>query len=168
MRADLLARFRDESYPPAQLRFECTAEVRYRGQASRLRVSVGEGAAAVEQLCREFEKEHLRLYGQRPETGSSIEVVAVRMVGRAPPPEVDLPRAVDRAQAPRSHRRAFFGAAWGTREVSVVSRQALTDPIKGPLLIDEYDATIVVPPDFRVWLDEAGNVVMEANDAAPN
>ena len=39
MRADMLARFRAEGFPEEkQLVFECSAEVRYRGQASRLRV----------------------------------------------------------------------------------------------------------------------------------
>jgi N-methylhydantoinase A len=91
------------------------------------------------------------------------------MVGRAPPPpEVGLPRVAQAAKAVRTQRQAFFGAPWGKRQVPVVTRQALSQRTDGPLLIDEYDATIVVPPDFRAWLDEAGNVVMEANDAAQN
>ena len=31
----------------------------------------------------------------------------------------------------------------------------------GPLIIEEYDATCVVPPGWRAELDAGGNIVME-------
>jgi hypothetical protein len=31
--------------------------------------------------------------------------------------------------------------------------------------VDEFDATIVVPPDTRVWRDDIGSVVMETGVA---
>ena len=33
--------------------------------------------------------------------------------------------------------------------------------LPGPLIIEEYDATCVVPPNWRAELDEDGNIVME-------
>jgi N-methylhydantoinase A len=164
MRADLAARFRAESYAEEQLRFEASAEARYRGQASRLRIALEDGRDMVDRLCDRFEKEHLQLYGHRPATRADIEVVAVRVVGRAPPPNVALPRAAESTGvrlATGSSRRAVFDTTCGSCDVPVVARQSLTEARRGPLLIDEYDATIVVPPDFRAVLDEHGNVVME-------
>jgi N-methylhydantoinase A len=43
-----------------------------------------------------------------------------------------------------------------------VPRQSVDrEATPGPLIIDEFDATIVVPPDARVWRDPAGSIVME-------
>jgi len=162
MHDDLVARFRQEAYSPDQLRFEPSAEVRYRGQASRLRVPVSDGPDMIKLLCQGFEDEHLHLYGHRPETGSAIEVIAIRMVGRAPAPEAALPRSREQARTEgAASRRAVFESPWGSSEVPVVTRQAITRLTAGPLLIDEYDATIVVPPDFRAAVDDAGNVMLE-------
>lgn len=46
-------------------------------------------------------------------------------------------------------------------ETPLVSRRDLVNATPGPLLIDEYDATIVVPPDFTARLDERDNIVLE-------
>lgn len=106
MRSEMLARFRTEGYSEEQLQFDCALEVRYRGQASRIRVPyvelpdtagqassgthghAGSGThstvAAIRRLTQVFEEEHERLYGHRAESANAIEVVAVRLVGKAP------------------------------------------------------------------------------------
>ena len=45
-----------------------------------------------------------------------------------------------------------------------MGRSDLKDPRNGPLLIDEYDSTIVVPPDARASLDPQGNLNLEFAD----
>ena len=57
-------------------------------------------------------------------------------------------------------RRAYFGLAHGTLDVPVISRAALLDspPREGPLIVEEYDATCVVPPGCAVTLDSLGNI----------
>jgi N-methylhydantoinase A len=34
-------------------------------------------------------------------------------------------------------------------------------PVAGPLVIEEYDSTVVVPPAFQARCDELGNVWVE-------
>ena len=52
-------------------------------------------------------------------------------------------------------------------DVPILPRQAIERaPRPGPLIVDEFDATIVVPPDTRVWRDDIGSIVMETG-AAP-
>ena len=58
-------------------------------------------------------------------------------------------------------RMAYFGSRWGAIDTPVVARTSLREITRGPLLIDEYDSTVVVPPATRVWLDDLQNVVME-------
>ena len=38
----------------------------------------------------------------------------------------------------------------------------------GPLLVDEYDSTIVVPPDWSAETDDAGNIVMSSMETTTN
>jgi N-methylhydantoinase A/oxoprolinase/acetone carboxylase beta subunit len=94
MRGDMLARFRAEACAEAELRFECSVDVRYRGHASRLRMTVEEAADPIARLQETFEQEH-RLFGHRAEAGMAVEVVAVRLVGRAPAPPAERMRAAE-------------------------------------------------------------------------
>ena len=55
------------------------------------------------------------------------------------------------AQAAQTTRVADFGARHGTLEAPVRTRASLGDePVAGPMLIDEYDTTVVVPPGWTV------------------
>ena len=59
-------------------------------------------------------------------------------------------------------RPVSFGRGEAFIETQVVSRQALdSTPRPGPLIIDEFDATIVVPPNVTVARDAVGSIVME-------
>ena len=57
-------------------------------------------------------------------------------------------------------RQAYFGRKGEAIGVPVISRGELTEPMEGPLLIDEYDSTTVVPPGTKVEVDEQGNIDM--------
>ena len=46
-------------------------------------------------------------------------------------------------------------------ETPVLARENLTWATQGPLLIDEFDSTIVVPPFARAHVDEVGALVLE-------
>ena len=68
-----------------------------------------------------------------------------------------------RRNAPRAdaRRAVYFGPEHGQVDAAVLSRQSLgRAPRAGPLLIQEYDTTIVVPPGCDASLDDHGNVVI--------
>jgi len=56
-------------------------------------------------------------------------------------------------------RSAWFSDA-GWVETQVTDRAGLTAPTAGPLIIQEYDATCLVPRGTRAWVDGFGNIVM--------
>jgi N-methylhydantoinase B len=62
-------------------------------------------------------------------------------------------------QGERGSRVADFGS--GPVEVPVVSRAALAEPAQGPLLVDEYDTTVVVPPGWAARLHPTGALVLD-------
>jgi N-methylhydantoinase A len=58
-------------------------------------------------------------------------------------------------------RAAYFGAGHGVIPTPVVGRDDLdARPRPGPLLIDEYDATTLVPPGCTARLDAHRNIAI--------
>ena len=162
---EMLAKMSEKLASASQVdkpRFTASLDIRYLGQASQLRVELQSKVLderVLENARSAFELEHQRLYGHRCESGSPLEVVAVRLVGKiSETRHVGCPKP-DSASA--ETRIATFAAPWGSIETPVVSRASLSSPTRGPLLIDEYDATIVIPPDMQAHTDSLGNVVME-------
>ena len=171
MNVELLAQFEAEGVAEDEIETICTADVRFKGQASEINIGLDQasfGGDTVSRLCESFESEHERLYGHRSDPDNPVEVVALRLVGRARQQarEETLKPAELRARG-ESARRAYF--AGESMEVPVLTRAALGEGRgeKGPLLIDEYDSTIVVPPGVRVHLDDRENVILATSVGLP-
>jgi N-methylhydantoinase A len=66
------------------------------------------------------------------------------------------------AQAPLAGTRtAYFGKEWGLMPAPVMERRELTaEPRQGPLIVEEYEGTTVVPPQATAYLDAHGNIVI--------
>src|SRR5262249_62401563 len=44
----------------------------------------------------------------------------------------------------------------------ILARQQIgPTPLPGPLIVEEYDSTTIVPPEAKIWRDEFGNLRME-------
>ena len=86
LRREMLQRFEAEGYGADQVEMLFSADMRFQGQTSRIRVPLeaeNVTSKAVKELCAAFEDEHERLYGHRSDPDNPIDVVAVRLVGRA-------------------------------------------------------------------------------------
>jgi len=116
--------------------------------------------AALRSIEERFEQEFERTYGHRGDS-KAFELVTVRLVMRVPRVvEHGTDWAPERAAAD-SLRAVYFGPEHGQLDAPVLSRQSLgRAPRMGPLLIQEYDTTIVVPPNCDATLDDYGNVVI--------
>ena len=165
----MLRRFASEGYPSRQVAFDHSVDMRFRGQASEIRIPVPDTAvtdATVHGLREAFNTAHLQLYGHTSDPDNPVEVVAVRLIGRtADAGGSGRNQSARRSGRKTSGRSAYFGKARGTVETPVIDRTELTEPGDGPLLIDEYDSTIVVPPDMRAYCDVNDDVVMDVISA---
>lgn len=63
-----------------------------------------------------------------------------------------------RSDACRPH---YFGPEIGWLETPILGRSELANPRTGPLIIEEYDATCIVPPGATVQIDGGGNIIIE-------
>ena len=174
-----------------EIRFSRQADVRFAGQAYELTVPFGEAseegvdgsrgkdkgngegpnpgnagldARAVEDLCARFEAEHLARYGHAFSGEFPVEIVNLRLVGtRRPAGIVDpAPFEPSSRMGPDERRRVYFGPSAGHVETPVIGRGRLgAAPRSGPMIIEEYEGTCVVPPDCTACLDKLGNVIID-------
>ena len=60
---------------------------------------------------------------------------------------------------PVGERLAYFGSEWGLIETPVIDRDALVGrTVSGPMIVEEYDATCIIPPNCHATLDSWGNI----------
>ena len=66
----------------------------------------------------------------------------------------------------KTERNAFFGKDFGVLNTSVINRWDLTqNPKHGPFIVEEYENTIVIPPNSNAQLDKFGNILININKA---
>jgi N-methylhydantoinase A len=159
---------RAEGFHDATARVHRYAALQYHGQSYELRIVAPEGAvnrAMLDQLEEGFGKEHEKTYGHRAGKDEAVELTSLQVVGHGLRDELPTNRqpARERAESPGTRsRRAYFGTAHGWLETPITHRSKLTaNPRVGPLIVDEYDATCVIPPGATAHVDAGGNIVVD-------
>ncbi|HEY3849202.1 MAG TPA: hydantoinase/oxoprolinase family protein [Acetobacteraceae bacterium] len=150
-----------DGFPPAQRSFRRSASARYVGQSSEIDVplpDVVDAATLLARLPSMFAAEHERNYGFRAPDEEQVELIGLSVIARGTPERPRLPSHIPPAAAdvPASRRAWFADAGW--IDTPVVDRAGLSAPRSGPLIIQEYDATCLVPRGTTVALDAFGNV----------
>ena len=148
--------------------FEVSADMRYWGQSFELPITAPadlDPPALVETLVKRFEAEHESTYGQRAEN-ERVVIAALRLIGRVPSGANGIGAGSPSGAAePEGSRDAWFGPDIGWMASPVVGRGAVPpDGREGPLLIEEYDSVIVVPPGCSARSDPSGSVVLTVED----
>jgi N-methylhydantoinase A len=162
--ADLTA----QGFPPDAVATRVLADVRYVGQLSELTVPFPSdgGTDLVKRLRAAFDEEHRRTFGHwSPD--DPIEVVSVRAiasVASALDGHIGAPRPA--APPTSGERLAYFGERFGWLATPVLGRgQVGASWRTGPLIVEEYDATTVVPPGARVRAEPHGLIEIEVGAA---
>ena len=57
-------------------------------------------------------------------------------------------------------REAYFGRELGWIDTPVIARSDLLKSFEGPGIVEEYDATCLIPPAAKAILDQFGNIVI--------
>ncbi len=164
----MLTLFATEGFAAAEVKLSYSADLRFKGQTSDIRVPLSDEPITdqtLQKLQQDFATEHQRLYGHRSDPDNPVEMVALRLVGRSGTTGGQPLSPAELVNPAPSSRPAYFGSEWQTIDTPICRRRDLATPTDGPLLIDEYDTTIVVPPDMRAWVDAESNLCMEPQDA---
>ena len=122
-------------------------------------------AAALAALEEAFGQEHERTYGHRAGPEEPVEIVNIQVIGQGVPLRPRVPHrfrpTVSQEAVTLPHRQAYFGPQVGWLDTPVVQRADLAVARSGPCIVEEYDATCVVPPEATALLDDYGNIVLE-------
>jgi len=135
------------------------ADVRYRRQAYELTVPVADGPltrASLDALAEAFHAKHEQTYGHANRS-EAVQLVNLRLTALGRRPELALTQQHDPASARVRQRDVWFPTT-GFTATPVHWRNGLAGgtTLSGPAIIESLDATIVVPPGWRAWVDGLG------------
>ena len=154
-----------DGYSVGDIAWDRSADLRYVGQAYELTVGVSAGALTksdMATLAKAFHAEHLRTHGHEA-PAELIEIVNVRLTaeGRRSRTTPVKPARADNG-APVAPREVFFGPRHGLHTTPILRRGDLDrTETAGPVIIEEYDSTTVVPPGSTARRDEHDNIVID-------
>jgi N-methylhydantoinase A len=159
----------DEGYRTSDITWRRAADLRYVGQAYELSVAAPSHALDshdVDALVDGFHREHERTYGHKAEE-EAVEIVNLRMTALGRPSQsVPVEAQLQPSEADGGRRSVFFGPDRGVLPTPIVARSDISSAARGgPLIIEEYDATVVVPPGCEVSLDRWGNIVIDVGES---
>ena len=151
-----------------KITFKRFADLRFQGQAYELNIPFQNSFLNEEELKRlasSFEEKHLTRYGHAFSGEFPIELVNLRLMGIKSTLMPELTHAAKESKCEVCSRKVYFGPNIGLVKSRVVSRDGLEhNAIEGPLIIEDYEGTVVVPPDCKAYLDDIGNIIIEIPD----
>lgn len=145
--------------------FECWAEMRYVGQSFQVDVRLPDAAveaADVEAMQAVFHAEHERIYSHS-DPGAAVEFVDLRLRvrGAMSTPQPATPANKSDGDALKGIRSMRFqGKVFPKAYVYDRSRLAPNEAVQGPAVIEQADATVVVPPEFVARIGAFGTILM--------
>jgi len=167
MRARAYTDLAGEGFGTERIEVARFADLRYRRQISELMLPLPDAeveSEAIAGLAEAFHREHERTYGYAMRD-ERVELVAFKLRARgrrASTVEVPWRSLADSRPVPRSDRSVYFGPKLGHVRTPVIGRADLGEaPSAGPLIVEEYDSTVVVPPDWSAQRTPIGFLVLE-------
>jgi N-methylhydantoinase A len=165
--ADGRAVLQAEGYDGDAVELRFAADLRYIGQSSELAIPFDPAAISTNlftDLAQRFNAAYQATYGYH--TDEAIEIANLRLaaVGRAAN-RLRFRRSIIDAAATagsRGTRRVSFERGQPEVEVALLARCDVDNVRRsGPVIIESYDTTIVVPPGCSYAADEIGNIIID-------
>jgi N-methylhydantoinase A len=154
--------------PKVNMHFIRQMDLRYFGQSYELTISTSKPFTekVLHQTVENFHKKHLAIYGyavkSEPVELVNVKLIAVGIVEKPKLKEKPLHGKKPAEKAVIAKRKVFFEQNNDYIETPVYRRERLKagNVINGPAVIEQYDATTVVYPDWIASVDRFGNIVL--------
>jgi N-methylhydantoinase A len=159
--------FAAEGIAAGDRRVRRTVDMRYAGQNYELPVAVPEEGDVLASLALGFAKAHRRIYGFVAEE-DPVQLVTFRVEASGVVPKArfsaEADGGPDASGALSGSRSVWMVEAGGFVECPVYRRDLLRagNRFSGPAIIEQMDATTVVPAGWRALVEPYLNVVLEA------
>ena len=168
MVSEALEQLAAEGFTGSRAHIRRSVNMHYQGQTYELTVPAPEGRLdkqGIPAIEEAFGKEHELTYGHRAGPDEPVELVNIQVVGLGVD---DRPRVPEKLHTEEygdedrpSPRQAYFGPEVEWLETPILHRIDLETPHEGPCIVEEYDATTVIPPEAKATLDAYGNIVVD-------
>ncbi len=156
-----------EGVAPDQITLSRTADVRYVGEGHEVPVHVTAGktgTAALDEIWQHFHRAHEEMFGFSYEGEQEVELVNLRVqaIGLVHRPQMAASDEQAAPPDPIDHRSVYWRGL-GQRDCPIYRRERLKPgyALDGPLIVEEYGSTVVVPAAWRVSADGYGNLTLE-------
>ena len=162
MEVEGAATLSQEGIPERRRSFRRTLDIRYSGQGFELSVDTRKPVthSSLAESVKAFHVKHREVYGYSAEE-EPVEIVnaKLRVIGLLEKPKLRR-RQKNRSDQSPDHRKVYYESQGKWVETEVHRRDALNEYREGPAVIEQYDATTVVYPDWIYTPDDYGNLVL--------
>lgn len=156
-----------EGYTGAMVDASVSVDLRYVGQSSELTVPLTGQFGAQETMARlreDFATLYDNTFGYSSDEPLELVNVRVMVSGRSAQRLEFSGIKVDASALAglSGTRKVSFDPDSPPRDTPIIPRSAMNaTPRTGPVIIESYDTTIIVPPDAAAWADSVGNIVID-------
>jgi N-methylhydantoinase A len=148
----------------AERRVEWSADVRYLGQSFEISIPLSETELSETAFRASFHRAYEALYGYMDES-AALEIRDLRVTAIGVSPKPALARLEPRSGDPRRRERTIFLDGRDMR-AAVYDRDELPAGFgfSGPAIVEQFDTTVFITPEFTVSVDVYGNLIGVARD----
>ena len=145
-------------------------DLQYAGQGSSLSIEITNrpiGKGLTDDIAMSFEQLHERTFGHHLPK-HPIRATALRLTACIAA-QVNISQVnfeMPTLEISMSKRPAYWGPTYGLIDTPVHSTATIGEGLSGPVLIDGYDTTIVVPPGAQVVRGRQGGVIIDLQSGA--
>lgn len=137
--------------------------MRYVGQGYEIEVPLNKEVLSLKNIKNiklEFEKVYQNLFGRIEKM--PMEIISWRTIASGPLPNFSLNFNVKKKSLSKEKKRKVFFGGKKFNDTIVLDRSSLSKTFKsiGPLIIEERESTLVIPPNFKVQMHESGNLII--------
>ena len=137
--------------------------MRYVGQGYEIEVPLNKEVLSLKNIKNiklEFEKVYQNLFGRIEKM--PMEIISWRTIASGPLPNFSLNFNVKKKSLSKEKKRKVYFGGKKSNDTIVLDRSALSKNFKsiGPLIIEERESTLVIPPNFKVQMHESGNLII--------
>ena len=137
--------------------------MRYIGQGYEIEVPLNKEVLSLKNIKNiklEFEKVYQNLFGRIEKM--PMEIISWRTIASGPLPNFSLNFNLKKKSLSKEKKRKVFFGGKKFNNTIVLDRSSLSKNFKstGPLIIEERESTLVIPPNFKVQMHESGNLII--------
>lgn len=161
MEADARAQLASENVMEADMIFKRTIDMMYHGQWRSLQVAVEAPFRSIDAALEAFHSDHEREYAYSRKE-ASVEIFRLNLTAIGTVPKAEAERRPETGQPPVAvgRRMVYFDSSEEPFDTPIYEHQKLSagSKLEGPLVIEQSDSTVLVPPDCRVEIDAWSNI----------